>query len=397
MRTFKTLLWLLAISVLLIQCKKDENDNTGNNQNNNNNNTGNTLDPQIKAVTSGLQQNSLFDLDISGDGQFIVLVTSVSLTAADTDNFTDVYRIDRTTNTATLISTNLVSNAFSASISNDGNRILYTASQLASTPDNPTAIYLWQNGAISVIQEGQQDPFFPTPIKSPKVAFTNVLSPNGNVISASIDLNHIIFDVGAQQFTTIGNGQPYDFSTDGRFHTWILVDVLTPSKSPAVWRYDRVTGNNIPITNDTKYSGEPSINGDGSLVVFESELGTLTGATDNNGLQDIFLFDANIPKYTRLTPADANANSSFPDISADGRVIAFASGANNLGLPDNNLFSDIIVQVDGQQFNITGTADNQSSLPRLSADGRFVAFVSEATNLPNGTSVPNVYIAGPLR
>lgn len=381
-------IFIVMLVLVWAGCKKDENNNA--------------FIPDMQPITSGLQPNSLFSLAINGDGRYVVFSTSVKLTAADTDDFYDIYRYDRTTGSVQLISTNLVSNAFGVSISDNGNRILYTASQAPNFGQDQdkvaSAIYLWENGTIFVLQEGQQDPLIPAwPSFTPTVAYTNILSPDGNYVGATVGLNHFIYNLTTNQGTQVSNGQPSDFSTDGRFHSWIDVDILSPNESPQVWVYDRVTQENIPLTNSTKYSGEPRISGDGSKVVFESELGTLTGAEDNNGLLDVFLMDLNVPKYTRLSTANANGESNYPDISADGQVIAFASNANSLGLVDNNLLSDIILQINGEMTNITPNADNHSTLPRLSSDGNWVVFVSAATNLPNATGLPNIYIAGPLR
>lgn len=386
--TIQLVLLVIVMTTAFTACKKDGAGDA--------NNANNNFAPNIQPITSGLQANSLFSLDINGDGRFVVYSTKVSLSAQDTDNFYDVYLFDRVAGSTTLISTNLVSNAFGVSITDDGSKILFTASQSPTQPESPTAIYFWENGTIQTVTQGQADPFIPN-FFSPLVAFTNIISPDGRYIAATVDLNHFIYDIAAQQSTIISNGQPVDFSTDGRFHTWVDVDILSPGESPQVWRYDRVTQENIPITNATKYSDDPHCSGDGSKVIFLSELGTLTGAEDNNGLADAFLFDASIPKYTRISPAGANGPTTGVDISADGNVIAFATSDNTMGLTDNNLFSDIVLQINGQKTNITGNADNESGLPRLSSDGNYVVFVSGATNIGGGSVGPNIYIAGPLR
>lgn len=388
--TIKIALFAIALTTVFTACKKDGNPNNANND----------FAPNIQPVTNGLQANTLYSMDINSDGRYVVYSTSVRLSAQDTDDFYDVYRFDRVANTTTLISTNLARNSFGVSITDDGNKILYSASEIATQGggiDRPTAIYLWDNGNILTVQEGTQDQFFPYPFLTPQVAFTNIISPDGKFIAANVDINHFIYDIDAQQSTLISNGQPVDFSSDGRYHTWVDVDILSPGQSPQVWRYDRLTQENIPITNDTKYSDEPRCNGDGSLVVFISELSNLTGAEDNNGLADAFLFDASIPKYTRISPASANGPTTGVDISADGNVIAFATSDNTMGLTDNNLLSDVVLQINGQKTNITGNANGQSGLPRLSSDGNYVLFASEATNIGGGSVGPNIYLAGPLR
>jgi Tol biopolymer transport system component len=91
--------------------------------------------------------------------------------------------------------------------------------------------------------------------------------------------------------------------------------------------------------------------------------------------------------------AQANGDSTFPAISADGRFVAFQSKADNLVLGDTNGFEDIFVH-DRQTGSTTRVSvggdgvesDGSSSQPAISANGRFVAFSSQAANLVNGDS-----------
>src|SRR5207248_6383455 len=78
-------------------------------------------------------------------------------------------------------------------------------------------------------------------------------------------------------------------------------------------------------------------------------------------------------------------------ISADGRFVAFSSYATNLVPGDTNGWADVFVhdrQTRTTERVSVGSTGNQgdrlSFYPVLSADGRFVAFVSEATNLVPG-------------
>lgn len=353
----------------------------------------------ITPLPPELSNGALANVAISGNGRFVVLTTTARLVPNDQDNFTDVYRLDRQNNTWLLLSTNIVSNAFSASISDNGNRVLFTASQSPAAPDRATAIYLWENDNVFIIQEGQQDPLSPLPLISPLVGFTNIISPNGQQLAVSVGLNHVVAPLNTLQGPVISNGQPADFSTDGRFHTWVDVDILNPQQSPRVWLYDAATNNNVPITRSTAFSDSPRISGDGRLVVFESEMGDLTGAEDNNGLTDIFVFDQTVPRYTRLTPPNSNGFSHTPDISADGNVIVFSSSSNNLGAPDNDLTFDIYAVINGQMGNLTLNTNQACVNPVLSSDGRFVVFVAGPAD-PSGVVSPQnaqVFIAGPLR
>src|SRR5512133_2576751 len=92
--------------------------------------------------------------------------------------------------------------------------------------------------------------------------------------------------------------------------------------------------------------------------------------------------------------AEADFISEMSAVSADGRVVAFASLASNLVAQDTNGVADIFVhdRVTGTTERVSvsskgGQGDGHSGIvgvagyPAISADGRFVAFPSEATNL----------------
>src|SRR5436190_5848928 len=98
------------------------------------------------------------------------------------------------------------------------------------------------------------------------------------------------------------------------------------------------------------------------------------------------------PKTKRVSVSSAGAqgnDDSFePAISADGRFVAFSSDATNLVGGDTNGTSDIFVRdrrthkTRRVSVSSAGAQGNDGSFsPSISADGRFVAFASDATNL----------------
>jgi len=151
------------------------------------------------------------------------------------------------------------------------------------------------------------------------------------------------------------------------------------------------TGNQA---NGNSYS--PAISGDGRYVAFESfATDLMAGGTNGNG--HIFVRDRQTGITTivsvHLDGTEGDHDSNFPSISADGRYVAFQSQADNLVDGDANLFpsSDIFVHdlqtgtttlVSVDSTGIQGTGD--SSSPSISADGRYVAFQSQADNLVGG-------------
>ncbi|MDQ2973364.1 MAG: hypothetical protein M3Q79_02695, partial [bacterium] len=139
----------------------------------------------------------------------------------------------------------------------------------------------------------------------------------------------------------------------------------------------------------------PSFSADGRYVVFQSTATNLV-AGDTNALDDVFLKDTQTGTTTRISTdslgAQATGGNSFrPDISSDGRYVVFYSTASNLVAGDTNTFRDVFIK--DTQTGITtrlstdssgAQSDGQSYFPKISADGRYVAFESGATNLVAG-------------
>lgn len=142
------------------------------------------------------------------------------------------------------------------------------------------------------------------------------------------------------------------------------------------------------------HSTVTSISADGRFVAFESIANNLV-ADDTNGQQDIFVRDQLSNQTIRVSLNNAgvqgNLSSGYPAINASGRFVAFESDANNLVTGDTNGKSDVFVrdrvtnQTTRVSVNSTGIQSNsKSSRPSISANGRFVAFISDADNLVAG-------------
>ncbi|MBI1849479.1 MAG: PD40 domain-containing protein [Planctomycetes bacterium] len=134
----------------------------------------------------------------------------------------------------------------------------------------------------------------------------------------------------------------------------------------------------------------------GRFVAFDSTAANLVPG-DSNGSIDVFVRDRMTGETTResvsSTGIEGNNVSSYPAISADGRFVAFQSDASNLVVGDTNGVRDIFVR--DRLTSVTTRASVDSSGrqgdgssgfagPALSADGRFVVFDSLATNLVSG-------------
>ena len=94
---------------------------------------------------------------------------------------------------------------------------------------------------------------------------------------------------------------------------------------------ERVSVDSVGYEGD-RASRSPSINGDGQIIVFASEATNLV-ENDSNNAQDIFVHDWLSGTTTRVSVdaqgQQANGPSAWPEISGDGRWVAFSSSASN--------------------------------------------------------------------
>jgi Tol biopolymer transport system component len=146
-------------------------------------------------------------------------------------------------------------------------------------------------------------------------------------------------------------------------------------------------------------SHDTSITPDGRYAVFNSKAANLLGpGGDTNGVFDIYLKDIQSGSFTRVSTTSsggqADGDSHAPSISDDGRFVAFISTSGNLVSPGGgtsgihniylkDLRTGIVSLVSANPVGAPA-GDGNSDVPTISADGRYVAFCSVATNLVPG-------------
>ncbi len=141
-------------------------------------------------------------------------------------------------------------------------------------------------------------------------------------------------------------------------------------------------------------SDNPSISADGRFVAFESAASDIVFG-DSNGLSDIFVWDQMTGITTRVSLSSdgvqGNRDSKNASISDQGRYVAFVSAASNLVSGDSNGLGDIFVRDRILQSTIRVSVSSHgfegngsSTYPSISANGRRVAFSSTASNLVFG-------------
>jgi hypothetical protein len=167
-----------------------------------------------------------------------------------------------------------------------------------------------------------------------------------------------------------------------------------------VFVHDRQTGQTTMVSVDSNgvqgnnASSAPAISSDGRYVAFQSLASNLVSA-DTNGQLDVFVRDRQTGQTTMVSidsnGAQGNNASSASAISSDGRYVAFQSLASNLVSDDTDGVGDVF-RHDRQTGQTTmasvdssgNQGNNASDEPSISADGRYVAFHSSATDLVTG-------------
>jgi len=206
----------------------------------------------------------------------------------------------------------------------------------------------------------------------------------------SVDSNGVQGDYGGSNAT---------ISADGRFVAFASFSNLVPGATGwqnYIYIHDRESGVTELVSVDSNgvsgndNSESPAISADGRFVVFESYSSNLVPG-DTNHANDIFIHD----RVTRVTERVVQGTyRGSVSISADGRVIAFTSDSSNLVPGDTNNATDVFihdrvtgaterVSVDSNGVQGNGSSDHWSRVA-ISADGRFIAFVSDSSNLVPG-------------
>ena len=139
-------------------------------------------------------------------------------------------------------------------------------------------------------------------------------------------------------------------------------------------------------------SRHPRISADGSTVCFETEANTLAGLSLPGSRQIVSMPVAN-PQLAVLESEGSNGAADsdcfYPEISGDGKVVAFFTQASNLSNDTNQLFDIYIKNRDAAPVRLSAPGvepDGHAGFPTLSYDGSSVAFVSNASNLGGGTN-----------
>ena len=200
---------------------------------------------------------------------------------------------------------------------------------------------------------------------------------SGYYLAMSADGRYVVFHSSSKNLLPGGRGFRYGIYVCDRLSGTIECVDLAPDGGPS----------------DSQSQG-PVISANGRYVAFHSKASNLVSG-DANGKCDVFVHDRVTGKTERVSVSSAglegDADSYAPALSADGRYVAFDSTASNLVPEDTNSACDVFVhdRATGKTERVSvGTdgseGDYESSMPSISADGRYVAFASPASTLAPG-------------
>jgi sugar lactone lactonase YvrE len=369
---------------------------------------------------------------ISADGRYVAFQSAASnLVADDTNSVADVFVHDRQTGQTTRVSVDSSGaqanqGSFAPSINADGRYVTFAsgATNLV-TGDTSAGVFVHdrQTGETTRVSAS----FFgiDAPAISGDGRYVTFLSDVSNLVAGDSNGQPDVFvhdrlsatttRVNVASEGTEANDITYtrvSISADGR-HVAFSSDASNLVAGDTngvrdVFVHDRATGvtTRVSAADADGVSFNPSMSADGRFVAFDSEASNLV-AGDTNGASDVFVHDRLSGHTTRVSIAsdgtESDSVSFFPSLSADGRYVAFYSWSQLLVPGDANLWPDVFVHdvVTGTTTLVSVASDgmqgdNQSILPSISADGRFIAFPSMASNLvPDDTNgMVDVFVVG---
>lgn len=378
--------------------------------------SGTTL---VSAPTAGAPTRPATSPSVSADGRYVAFATDASnLVSGDTNGVTDIFRRDTQTGTTIRVS-----------VGHTGGQLTAASSDPAISANGRFIAFISESG--SVVNGDTND--------APDAFLRDVQS--GTTIRVSIDATGAEAPEGAGEVALSGDGRWVAFSTasalistdtnedtdiyarDTVANTTVRITTATGGWEPAVngdgryfaysttcgatgcvYRKDRIGGGNLKVsvptsgTNPNGQSYNATITSDGTKMVFESEASNLVSPIDANGTVDIYLRNITTSTTTRVSVSGAGGETnewSFePSASSDGRYIAFISRATNL---TSVIETDTNIDVYVRDLSVGTTArfstspfgtalDADSVSPNLAADGSMLAYVSFASNVITGVT-----------
>jgi Tol biopolymer transport system component len=316
---------------------------------------------QLISVVDG-QSGSGDEPQLTAGAKVVVFSSDGALLADDNDSLPDIYQFNTSSAVLTRVSGGFAP-ARRPAVSSDGLMIAF---------DSPAAVISDDSNSLHDV--------FVYDVKNQRTVLVsrsnNGIPGNLGSFSPAVSANgrYVAFDSNASNLVANDTNAVADV---------FIVDLLTN-------KIERVSVNDRQEQGNAA-SYEPAVSADGRFVAFHSSAANLVLA-DTNGVSDIFIHDRLTHTTERVSVSSfggqANGGSFAAAVSADGAVVAFDSLATNLATGAAAAGADVLVH--DRRSGITtlvstaadgSPADGASFRPALSADGRVVAFSSQAANL----------------
>lgn len=325
----------------------------------------------VSATGTSSANSSTNVVDVSASGRYVVFESSAGNLGPATNSHQQIFRKNLLTGQVDLVS---VSNAgvpgdkysYGGSISADGQRVVFStfASNLGGSNAPQVVMRDMSTGSMTVVSR-------------------NSAGVNGNISSSNARIS--------------ANGRYVSFSTNSNN----LVDGDTNNKSD-IFVKDLQTGviERVSVSDNWSQGLEdsfrPDISADGRFVAFSSFSDNLVNG-DSNDTYDVFLRDRSLNKTYLVSQSSegviGNNTSFFPSISDDGRYIVFYSFSSNFG--PSSFSYDVYLRdmVEGTTTLVSkdvngGPADSLSFRASISGDGRFISYMTRATNIVTPDATP---------
>jgi len=299
-------------------------------------NTGVKQEIYLYDTTTGFTQittkffGTNLDPSINTDGTHVAFVSMTDITGENSDNNMEIFLYNTTveekfTQITDVVAPNAL--AFDAqstkpSINGDGTRIAFvsTANITNENPEGNREIYLYDT----------------------TTGFTQITNENGfSDISTDPSIND--------------DGTRIAFSSDADINDG------NSEGNEEIYLYDTDTGEITQITDyHEEDSDDPSISGDGRFIVFESEANI--NGTNPEGNEEIYLYDTDTGVFIQITD-ETSGDSSNPSINGDGTRIAFDSEAdiNDENPEENEEIYSICISLD--DFDKDGVLNEDDNCP----------------------------------
>ena len=333
---------------------------------------------RVSIASDGSQANAgSYKPSISADGRYVAFIADASnLVLGDINGTKDVFVHDRERGITELVSIASDGNqghsaSYQVALSADGRYVAFTslADNLVLNDTNMKAdvfVHDRDRGIterISISSSGSQgDGYHPA------------ISADGRYVAFAADTSHLILN-----------------------DTNMKADIFVHDRNSGTTELVSIASDGSQGNSDSLF---PAISANGRYVAFDSSANNLV-PEDTNAAKDVFVHD----RKTGLTAlvsiamdgSQGDDDSSIASISGDGNYVVFQSLASTFISHDDNDFSDVFIH--HRYVGITdlvsvssygGQANEHSYRPAISADGRYVVFQSQASNMisndDNGSS-----------